>query len=138
MRISSFKLPENANNTGIRLSAQFRGCLNGLKNVVILTGGNGSGKSRFLKLFQNTFDNFKNIPEYTENCFKVSEKNPDTNKDVEIELTKEMANRFNVINYSHFDARLQDAENFSPYVIHQAKNKLKSCNYEETALNSLL
>lgn len=138
MRISSFKLPENASNTGIRLSAQFRGCLNGLKNVVILTGGNGSGKSRFLKLFQNTFDNFKNNPEHIERYFKVSEKNPDINKDVEKELTKEMAKNFNVINYSHFDAKLQDAEIFSPYVIHQAKNKLKSCNYEETALNSLL
>lgn len=138
MRISSFKLPENATNTGIGLSAQFRGCLMGLKDVVILTGGNGSGKSRFLKLIQNTFNNFKNNPNYIEKCFKVSKKNPDTKKDVENELTKEMAKKFNVINYSHFDAKLQDAENFSPYVIHQAKNKLKSCNYEETALNSLL
>ena len=134
MRISSFKIPLEGNNEGIKIGKRFNGTLSNLNNIVIITGANGSGKSRFLKLLNRSFQNFKNNKSHSEICFKISENDCDT----ETELTKNIAQNFNLINYSHFDAKLQGPKTFSPYVIHQAKNKLKNCNYEETALNSLL
>lgn len=134
MRISSIKLSAQGNDEGITIGKRFKGEISGLNNIVIITGGNGSGKSRFLKLLYKSFEKTK-VQSALENvCLKVSENN--TNN--EIELTKEIAENFHLINYSHFDAKLQGPENFSAYVIHQSKNKLKKCNYEETALNSLL
>lgn len=138
MKISSFRLSENGNSEGIILGKRFNGELDNLKNVVILTGGNGSGKSRFLKLLQKKFEDVKYNSCNNDNGFKVTYMDKIFNKEVERELTIEMAKRINLINYSHFDAKLQEAEKFSPYVIHQSKNKLKTCNYEETAMNSLL
>lgn len=138
MRISSFKLPVNSDNNGITIGKRLNGELSNLSNIVVLTGANGSGKSRLLKIMYNTFDSFKNNSDYKESCFKIIKKDEDSQSEEEIELTKELAKNFNFINYSHFDAKLQVSERFSPYVIHQAKNKLKKCNYEETALNSLL
>lgn len=134
MRISSFKIPLEGDSEGIKIGKRFDGVLSNLNNVVIITGANGSGKSRFLKLLNRSFQNFKNSKNFSEIYFKINENDSNT----ETELTKEIAQNFNIINYSHFDAKLQGPENFSPYVIHQAKNKLKNCNYEETALNSLL
>lgn len=137
MRFSSIKLPTNSSNDGITIGTRFNGTLDNLGKVVVLTGANGSGKSRFIKLLQKNFEAFKNDPDYQEICFKIAEKD-ENNKDIEEELTKATANSIHLINYSHFDAKLQGTVKFSPYVIHQAKNKLKQCNYEETALNSLL
>ena len=134
MRISSFKMPLEGDGEGIKIGKRFNGELSNLNNIVLITGANGSGKSRFLKLLNRSFQNFKNNSDVSETYFKVCENDFDT----EMELTKEIAQNFNLINYSHFDAKLQGPKNFSPYVIHQAKNKLKNCNYEETALNSLL
>jgi len=134
MRISSFKIPSEGENEGIKIGKRFNGVLSNLNNIVIITGSNGSGKSRFLKLMNKSFQNFKTDERCSEICFKISE----NDSDAETELTKDLAKKFNIINYSHFDAKLQGPENFSPHVIHQAKNKLKDCNYAETALNSLL
>ena len=137
MRISSFKLPAESNNEGITIGKRFNGRIDNLNKIVILTGANGSGKSRFIKLLQRSFEDFKINPDYEEICFTISRKGED-NKDIEEDLTKAAAKEIHVINYSHFDAKLQGTDKFSPHVIHQAKNKLKQCNYEETALNSLL
>ncbi len=133
MKISSLKLSADRNCEGIKIGKQFKGEIDKLGDIVVLTGGNGSGKSRFLRLLYNSFQNIKHKDGSNELCFKVV----DTDG-VCKELTSELASEMNIINYSHFDAKLQSPEKFSPYVIHQAKNKLKQCNYEETALNSLL
>lgn len=136
MRISSITLQEN--NLGISIGKRLKGKLESLEKIVIFTGGNGAGKSRFLKLLQSNYDEYKNNPEKDTVCFKVAEKDKSTNDDVEMNFTRDMIENFHIINYAHFDAKLQSTVNFSPYVIHQSKNKLKQCNYEETALNSLL
>lgn len=138
MRISSFRTPVQNTSEGITIGNHFNGWLDKLNKVVVLTGANGSGKSRFLKLLHKTFEEFKNNPDYEEICFKVSKGDSDAKRETEEPLTKAQAQNIYLINYSHFDAKLQGTNNFSPYVIHQAKQKLKQCNYEETALNSLL
>lgn len=131
MKISSIKFKNSKTTTGLSFDNQFANEVNELGNIVILTGGNGSGKSRFLKLLKNEFDVKKNNLPTAETEIKID--------DCGIkELTSELAQKINIINYSHFDARLHSADKFSPYVIHQAKEKLQNCNYEETALNSLL
>ncbi len=137
MRFSSFKLPAEKNDEGITFGKQFNGRLDNFSKIVVLTGANGAGKSRFLKLLQKSFEDFKNNSDSKDICFTVTKKD-ENNQDVEEDLTKAMANTIHLINYAHFDAKLQGTDKFSPYVIHQAKNKLKQCNYEETALNSLL
>ncbi len=133
MKISSLKLSTDGNCEGITVGKQFKGEIDNLGSIVVLTGGNGSGKSRFLRLLYNSFQNIKNGEGSNDIYFKVVGADG-----VDKELTGEFADELNIINYSHFDAKLQSPEKFSPYVIHQAKNKLKQCNYEETALNSLL
>lgn len=138
MRISSIKFPINSKNYGIKIGKKFNGELSGLNKIVILTGGNGSGKSRFLKLIKEYFDSFSNAEDISDGFIKVVQKGRTKNEDEEYELTQDIAKEFNLINYAHFDARLQSSDNFSPYVIHQSKEKLRQCNYEETALNSLL
>lgn len=134
MIISSLKLSNSANAEGITLNSKFKNELDNLSNTVVITGGNGSGKSRFLKFLQKNIKLYINGSVSDEVSFKVKD---NTNR-VENVLTLELAKSFSVINYSHFDAKLQTADKFSPYVIHQAKSKLLHCNYEETALNSLL
>lgn len=136
--ISSIKLCKEENNYGLSIGRRLKGELNNLSKIVILTGGNGCGKSRFLKLLKEDFEKYKSGIYDTITAFKMSEEDTTSNKTIECDLTKDIADSFNIINYSHFDAKLQSSANFSPYVIHQAKNKLKQCNYEETALNSLL
>lgn len=136
MRISSIKLPKE-DNEGIRIGDRFKGEISGLKKIVIITGANGSGKSRFLKVLEKRFKQLKADFNESNNCFKITETDS-ISGEKERDFTKDDANKMELINYSHFDAKLQRSENFSPYVIHQAKDKLKKCNYEETALNSLL
>lgn len=134
MIISSLKLSNSANAEGITLNSKFKNELDNLSNTVVITGGNGSGKSRFLKFLQKNFKLYINGSISDDVSFKVT----DNTNGVENFLTLELAKSFSIINYSHFDAKLQTADKFSPYVIHQAKSKLLHCNYEETALNSLL
>lgn len=92
-------------------------------DFVILAGGNGSGKTRLLNL--------------------ISKHISDLYKEIESTIpllieTEPSSTRCDVINYSHFDARLQQAKDFPPYVIHKAKEHLKKCDVNETALNALL
>lgn len=103
-----------------------------LGDLVLVTGSNGAGKTRLLKLIQNYIDSQYASNNMNEIIIEITE-NEKSEK-----LTKENANKVRIINYSHYDARLQSPNSFSPYVIHNAKEILKKCDYEETALNSLL
>ena len=130
--ISSFKLSKTGDNKGIKFGKRIGKKVSNFGRIVVITGANGSGKSRFLKLFKENFDFAKNDASYCDN-FEIVDDNGNTRT-----MTTEDAKKFDIVNYSHFDAKLQLAENFSPYVIHKAKEKLQCRNYEETALNSLL
>ncbi len=131
MKISSIKIKSDKTFTGLGFDKQFANGINDLGNIVVLTGGNGSGKSRFLKLLKNEFEVLRSNLDTSETEIEIDDNGIK-------KVTSELAQSINVINYSHFDARLQIADKFSPYVIHQSKEKLQNCNYEETALNSLL
>ncbi len=103
-----------------------------LGNIVILTGSNGSGKTRLLKLIQNHIEKLKNGVFDSKLKLEIL-----TSNGTEI-LSKNNVNMLHVNNYSHYDAKLQSPSKFTPYVVSKAKEKLKICDYEETALNSLL
>lgn len=103
-----------------------------LGNVVILTGSNGSGKTRLLKLLQKHIASLKNGHSTCPLRLEIS--TPNGNE----YLSESNAEYIDVNNYSHYDAKLQSPNKFTPYVISKAKEKLKICDYEETALNSLL
>ncbi len=126
MRISAIDLKES--KRGI---TKFSHC--GLGDVVILTGSNGSGKTRLLKIIeQHVNDLYSGFSDITTEL-KIVDESGD-----EKVLTSTNAKQLKIINYSHFDAQLQSPEKFTPYVIHKAKDLLYNCDYEETALNSLL
>lgn len=103
-----------------------------LGNVVILTGSNGSGKTRLLKLLQKHIASLKNGHSTCPLRLEIS--TPNGNE----YLSESNAEYIDMNNYSHYDAKLQSPNKFTPYVISKAKEKLKICDYEETALNSLL
>ena len=104
-----------------------------LGDVVILTGANGSGKSRLLKSIENFISDLRLGCEDEQIVVNIMDVNED-----EVELDSSNVGKIEIINYSHYDAQLQLPHVFTPYVIHNAKTKLEKCNYEETALNSLL
>ena len=121
MKISSIYLKEE-----IRGISPFK--QDDLGEVVILAGGNGSGKTRLLDL----------ICEYI---------NKGENKDALEILVSDRAGilehsnkikQIKIANYSHYDAILQSPRDYPTYVIGQAKELLEECDYEETALNALL
>lgn len=99
---------------------------------VILTGKNGSGKTRLLKLLVQYIESLKNG--ISDDSLELEIENE---KKYE-ELTSENVNKIKISNYSHYDARIQPPDSFTPYVICKAKDILRTCNYEETALNSFL
>lgn len=121
MKIKSFKIKSEID--GIKPFSY-----DSLGNTVILTGKNGSGKTRFLKLLCNhlTSLNHNDLLEF----YYVSND--------EKEILYNNIGLIKIANYSHYDAILQSAKKFSPYVIGKAKDLLLECNYEETALNALL
>lgn len=105
-----------------------------LGKVVILSGSNGSGKTRLLKLLAQYVRDVQGGEDddyLTLEICRQGEEGGET-------FGKTNAGQIEIINYSHFDAQLQLPQNFTPYVISKAKEVLKTCNYEETALNSLL
>ena len=126
MKISSIKL--NDSNCGLRPFDRIP-----LGDMVILTGENGSGKTRILKTIERHIYDLQAQKENNEIELTI-----ERNENNEIRLSKENASIIGVVNYSHYDANLQSPKHFTPYVIQNAKNILKECNYEETALNSLL
>ncbi len=101
-------------------------------NIVVVTGSNGSGKTRLLKLLEQYIDELHKGIESTYLDIEISDSEA---KEV---LSINNASKIRIANYSHFDAQLQSPQNFTPYVICKAKEILRTCNYEETALNSLL
>lgn len=104
-----------------------------LGNIVLLTGSNGSGKSRILRMIDSYITNLKSGIDNKELTIKITDHNKK-----EYPLTTDNVQKIQIANYSHYDANLQSFKEFTPYVIHKAKDILKECNYEETALNSLL
>lgn len=97
-----------------------------LGELVILAGSNGSGKTRLLKLIYNTLKK----PNNSINLKIEANDKPLNNKKGKYKILP--------INFSHYDAKLQSPLDFTPYVISKAKDILLNCNYDETALNSLL
>ena len=122
MKISAIELQEEAD--GLR---PFKISL--LKDFVILAGSNGAGKTRVLKAIQRKVESLKR----GESGFKDKLRITVQEGGCEEILTVENAGGIEVINYSHYDAKLQMPDDFSPYVIHKAKEILKQCDYEETA-----
>lgn len=121
MKISKVCLKEKCN--GISPFEQ-----DSLGNVVVLTGSNGSGKTRLLNLVHNCVKNLENK--------NYLELNICDNEGKEEVFTS--PEKLKVVNYSHYDAVLQSPKSYSPYVIGKAKKLLAEYNYEETALNALL
>lgn len=99
-----------------------------LGDVVILTGANGSGKTRLLNMIRRHIVTL----EYNDKL-KLTFIDGDGQ-----EREYSEAALLQAANYSHYDAVLQLSKKFSPYVIGKAKKLLAECNYEETALNALL
>lgn len=98
-------------------------CFDNLKLNIVLTGGNGSGKTRLLELME--------------------QRNAALNMMIGDETTaplpfSERASDIKLINFSCTDAPLQSAQKFSPFTISRAKKHLEGWNVTETALNSLL
>lgn len=126
MRISSINLVESKDGL-----APFS--IPSLGNVVVLSGSNGSGKTRLLKLLGQYVNEMQKGREEKylriQICMSEGEE-----KTFDIENASEVE----VVNYSHYDAQLQLPKGFPPYVISKAKEVLQDCNYEETALNSFL
>lgn len=99
-----------------------------LGDVVVLAGANGSGKTRLLNLVMANVRNLENSDKL--GLYIIDDQGK--------EKKYTDANLLQVVNFSHYDAVLQSSKHFSPYVIGKAKEILKSCNYEETALNAFL
>lgn len=103
-----------------------------LGDLVLVTGCNGAGKTRLLKMIHGYINSQYNGKDTGDIIIEITEDEKSE------KLTKDNVKKVRIINYSHYDAILQSPRSFSPYVIHKAKEILKKCDYEETALNSLL
>ncbi len=101
-------------------SESIQRCFNDLKQNIVLSGGNGSGKSRLFKLIEE-----KNQALH----LRVTKENESAT--VELDYVK-------IINFSCTDASLQSVEKFPTYTISKANNHLYELDVTETALNSLL
>ena len=129
MQISTIKLQQSVN--GLK---PFEISL--LKNLVVLVGSNGAGKTRLLKLIQTQVEDLQQgrTADSCKSGLEITLQEGGNTK----QMTVANAGDIQIVNYSHYDARLQVPNDYSPYVIHKAKEILHQCDYEETALNSLL
>lgn len=103
-----------------------------LGNIVVLAGKNGAGKTRIIKRLEKYIKELKKNQDNEELHVWIE------NNGTEILLTKETVANIELVNYSHYDAQLQTAEKYTPYVISQAKDLLQEYDYGVTALNALL
>ena len=111
-----------------------------LGNIVILAGKNGAGKTRLIKRLENYIQFLHGDKkaelypykddEYLHLWIEIDDK--------ETLLTRDNADKIELVNYSHYDALLQSANNFTPYVISNSKELLKYPDYGVTALNAFL
>jgi ABC-type lipoprotein export system ATPase subunit len=93
-----------------------------LKDVVLIAGANGSGKTRLMNL----------IVETIESCNNGKNDSP-----CEIIGVKQDGKKWSVINYSHSDLPLKPPD-FPPYVINiSLKNLIDNPGFEYTAYNAL-
>lgn len=116
--------------------------LRGLGSEVLLTGKNGSGKSRLLKLLiqYQRAQNKNQCGEYLSDeekeildCVQPELMGKDGQKIQIEEYTK-----IHFLNYSQYDVPLQPPNRFPTYVISQAKGNLAKCDFEESARDALL
>ena len=125
MRITSLEILEG--DDGLANSVKVS-----LGDVVLLTGKNGSGKTRLIKRLVNYLIHLQNgTDDKSLNVWANISGN-------EVKLSVDNAMEIDIVNYSHYDARLQSAKDFSPYVISHSRQELKRCDYSMTALNALL
>ncbi len=103
--------------------------MTGLGDIVVLTGSNGAGKSRVLKLLEKAITKQVSID-------KIKIVLEDETQTYNLENSEDLG--VSIINYSHYDDVFQLPKFYTPYVISQAKEKLENCNFEETTRNGLL
>ncbi len=126
LKISSIEVL-NSNSDGLSKSEKIP-----LGNIVVLSGKNGSGKTRLLKLLTKYITNLSQGTDTHELCLYVE------NNNEEKILSSDDAKEITLVDYSHYDAQLQSARDYSPYVISKAKELLRGYDYSVTALNALL
>ena len=95
--------------------------MSSLGETVVITGENGAGKTRLIKLIEKEL------------------KQKDLNEE-QIELEFDENKISSIVNFSHTDLPLQLPNNFPPYVISVSEKNLKSidCDFKQTAYDALL
>jgi ABC-type multidrug transport system ATPase subunit len=123
VRIASISIEDEANGLS-------KFSMDGLNRFVILAGENGSGKTRLLKLIENTI---KWSESHKNNSVSISYCNDEGNLVTD-------GSKPNIRNYSHSDLPLQSVKDFSPYIINKSKENLAEdeCTFEQTAREALL
>lgn len=92
-----------------------------LGDVVVLAGENGSGKTRFFKLIEDSIMSLKNGENFS---------------DISIDIEGKIKS---VINFSHSELSLQLPDVYPPYVINISEDNLKKdCNFTRTSYEALL
>lgn len=104
-----------------------------LGNIVVLAGKNGSGKTRLIKRLEKYIRTLNDGTDNGELRIWINDED-----DREILLTDKNISNIELVNYSHYDAQLQSAKEFTPYVISKSKDLLQHHDYGVTALNAFL
>lgn len=128
MKISSIEIKQEQEN-GLGKTGRLL-----LGNIVVLAGSNGSGKTRLLKLLEQSVRGLRKGQEPCGLELWIAA-DPEAG---EQRLTPENVSQIQLVNYSHYDAQLQSPKGYTPYVISKASSLLRKFDYEETALNALL
>lgn len=112
-----------------------------LGNIVVLAGSNGSGKSRVFKLLTQHIQS-QIREERSEETIAQGEK-ANISMDVmgkngQKKLSLAHWKDTEILNYSQYNQPLQRPGKFTPYVLEQTVQRLKSCDFETTAKDALL